>query len=103
VSVYLPADLRRRIRAHFADCCAYCRTAEKLTVAIFEFGHIIPRSAGGGTVFANLCAVTPDLVMNMPRRRQAPPWSDARHKSLPIGRSAAEKRMVCSRFSLAQD
>lgn len=59
MSVYLPADLRRRIRAHFADCCAYCRTAEKLTVAIFEFEHIIPRSAGGGTVFANLCLACP--------------------------------------------
>jgi hypothetical protein len=59
VSVYLPADLRRRIRSHFADCCAYCRTAEKLTVAIFEFEHIIPRSAGGDTVFANLCLACP--------------------------------------------
>jgi hypothetical protein len=50
VSVYISADLRRQIRARFANCCAYCRTDEALSVAIFEFEHIVPRSAGGTTV-----------------------------------------------------
>ena len=59
MSVYLPADLRRQVRAHFANCCAYCRTAEELTVAIFEFEHITPRSAGGETVFGNVCFSCP--------------------------------------------
>lgn len=59
MSVYLSADLRRRIRDHFANCCAYCHTAEDLTVAIFEFEHIVPRSAGGQTVFGNLCFSCP--------------------------------------------
>lgn len=55
VSVYVPAALRRQVRARFANRCAYCQTAEALTVAIFEIEHIIPRRAGGETVFANLC------------------------------------------------
>ena len=59
MSLYLPADLRRRVRDRFANCCAYCRTAEDLTVAIFEFEHIVPRSTGGETVFVNLCLACP--------------------------------------------
>lgn len=59
MKAYIPVDLQRRVRERFADCCAYCRTAEALTVAIFEFEHIIPRSAGGATVFDNLCLACP--------------------------------------------
>jgi hypothetical protein len=51
VSVYIPVDLQRQLCDRFANCCAYCHTAEDLTVAIFEFEHITPRSAGGETVF----------------------------------------------------
>jgi hypothetical protein len=59
VSVYISVELQRQIRAHFVDCCAYCRTAESLTVSIFEFEHIIPRSAAGETIFENLCLACP--------------------------------------------
>lgn len=59
MSTYLPADLRRQVRAHFANCSVYCRTAEELTVAIFEFEHISTRSAGGKTVFENICFACP--------------------------------------------
>jgi hypothetical protein len=59
VSVYVPVELRQRVRDHFAECCAYCRTAERLTVAIFEFEHILPRSLGGETVFENICFACP--------------------------------------------
>lgn len=59
MSIYVPAALRRRVANHFAYCCAYCRTAENLTVAIFEFEHITPRSAGGETVFENICFSCP--------------------------------------------
>jgi hypothetical protein len=59
VSVYIPIELQRKIRAKFADCCAYCRTAEYLTVSIFEFEHIIPLSVGGETSFENLCLSCP--------------------------------------------
>jgi len=59
VSVYVSVKLQRQVRASFANCCAYCKTAEKLSVAIFEFEHIIPRSEGGQTVFENLCLACP--------------------------------------------
>lgn len=59
VSIYIPVDLQTQIRDRFANCCAYCRTAESLTVTIFEFEHIIPLSAGGETIFGNLCLSCP--------------------------------------------
>lgn len=59
MSVYIPVDLQREIRAQFGDCCAYCHTAEELTVVTFEFEHIEPRSAGGETVLENLCLACP--------------------------------------------
>lgn len=59
MSVYISVDLQRQIRNHFADCCAYCRTAESLTVTTFEFEHIIPLSAKGETIFENLCLACP--------------------------------------------
>ncbi|HAG84344.1 MAG TPA: hypothetical protein DCL61_25110 [Cyanobacteria bacterium UBA12227] len=59
MSVYLSVELQRRIRARFNNCCAYCRTAEVLTVTTFEFEHIIPRSLGGETIWENLCLACP--------------------------------------------
>jgi 5-methylcytosine-specific restriction endonuclease McrA len=59
VSAYIRVDLQRRIREHFANRCAYCRTAESLTVSLFEIEHIVPRSAGGETAFENLCLACP--------------------------------------------
>ena len=50
MSVYISVDLQRQIRARFSDYCAYCRSAEALSVAIFEFEHIMPRAAGGQTM-----------------------------------------------------
>lgn len=59
MSAYVPAHLRRQAQAQFKDCCAYCHTAEHLTVAIFEVEHIVPLVAGGETVLANLCFSCP--------------------------------------------
>lgn len=59
MSSYISVDLRSRIRAHFQNHCAYCRTPESLTVVIFEFEHILPRSVGGATNFENLCLSCP--------------------------------------------
>ncbi len=59
MSDHVPAALRRRIRAHFTLCCAYCRTHESLTVVTFEVEHIVPRSSGGLTEFENLCLACP--------------------------------------------
>lgn len=52
-------ELKRLIRSHFAQCCAYCKTAEMLTVVTFEIEHIIPRTQGGLTEFENLCLACP--------------------------------------------
>ena len=59
MSVYIRVELQRQIRARFGECCAYCRTAEFLTAMTFEFEHIRPLSAGGETVFENLCFACP--------------------------------------------
>lgn len=59
MSVYIAAELRRQVRQRFSECCAYCRTAETLTVVTFEIEHIVPSSAGGQTVFENLCLACP--------------------------------------------
>jgi len=59
VSAYVPTALRRQIRAQFTHCCAYCQTAESLSVAVFEIDHIVPRSAGGETGSHNLCLACP--------------------------------------------
>ncbi len=72
MSVYIPVDLQRQLHDGFANCCAYCRTAEDLTVAIFEFEHIIPRSAGGKTVFKNLCLACPTCNRFKADRTAAP-------------------------------
>jgi hypothetical protein len=59
MSVYIPVELQRRVRAHFEECCAYCQTAEKLTATVFEFEHISPRAARGETIFENICLACP--------------------------------------------
>ncbi len=59
MSAYIAVDLQQRIRICFANCCAYCRSAEALTVTTFEFEHIVPRSAGGVTKLENLCLACP--------------------------------------------
>ena len=59
MSTYISVSLRQQIKEHFKDCCAYCHTAEHLTVSIFECEHIIPKTAGGETIFENLCLACP--------------------------------------------
>lgn len=59
MSVCIPAELRRRVRAHFLQRCAYCQSSEALTVVTFEVEHIQPLSLGGQTDFENLCLACP--------------------------------------------
>ncbi len=59
MSVYVSRELQRRVRSQFRDCCAYCRTAEHLSVVAFEIEHITPLSKSGQTEFANLCLACP--------------------------------------------
>ena len=59
MSDYIPAEIRRRIRDHYRQRCAYCQTSESLTVVTFEVEHILPLSLGGLTQFENLCLACP--------------------------------------------
>lgn len=59
MTVHIPADLQRKIRIRFSNRWGYCQTPEDVSVAIFEFEHIIPRSAGGKTDFENPCFSCP--------------------------------------------
>jgi hypothetical protein len=59
MSQYVSVELRRAIRNQFHNRCAYCETAEHLTVAIFEVEHIVPRAKSGETVLENLCLACP--------------------------------------------
>ena len=59
MSRYIQVALQRRVRQHFNETCAYCRTAEALTAMTFEFDHFFPRSLGGETIFENLCFACP--------------------------------------------
>ena len=59
MSRYISVALQAKVRAHFSNCCAYCRTAEALTAMTFEFDHISPLSLGSETKFENLCFACP--------------------------------------------
>ncbi len=59
MGVYIPLVLRSQVREQFANCCAYCQTAEQLTVVTFEVEHIVPIIAGGKTTIENLCLSCP--------------------------------------------
>jgi hypothetical protein len=59
MSVYIPVAVERRIRLRFESACAYCHTSEFLTATTFEYEHITPVSAGGETIFENLCLACP--------------------------------------------
>lgn len=72
MSVYISVELQRQLRAHFANACAYCHTAEALTVVTFEFEHIIPLVAGGQTTFENLCLACPTCNRHKAHRQTAP-------------------------------
>ena len=71
MSVYIRVELQRQVRSHFANRCAYCQTVERLTMAIFEIEHIIPRSVGGATTFENLCLACPTCNRYKARRQAA--------------------------------
>jgi hypothetical protein len=72
MSVYIPAELRRQVREQFANCCAYCDTAEELTGAVFESDHILPIAPGGTTSTENLCLAGPTCNRYKSIRRKFP-------------------------------
>jgi hypothetical protein len=82
VSAYIPVEVQRQVRDRFQSCCAYCHTAEALLAMTFEFEHIMPRSAGGATVFENLARSCPPCNRHKASRQMVVvPGSDC---SVPI-------------------
>lgn len=71
MSTYIPVELQRQIRSQFSNCCAYCQTAEALTVTTFELEHIQPLSADGKTTFENLCLACPSCNRHKAARQTA--------------------------------
>lgn len=49
-----PVSLQRRVRERAAELCEYCRIMQAYQEATFHIDHIVPRSAGGQSVFQNL-------------------------------------------------
>lgn len=59
MTAYVSGDLRAWVRLQDQGCCAYCRSPEELSIAVFEIDHIIPVSQGGKTEPQNLCLCCP--------------------------------------------
>jgi hypothetical protein len=51
---YIPADLRRLVRARAGDCCEYCLVPEWMTFAAHWIDHIVAEKHGGRTQADNL-------------------------------------------------
>src|SRR6185369_16217462 len=51
---YIPAELRRQVRADAGERCGYCHTPEKLIGMPMEFDHLLPEALGGPTTRENL-------------------------------------------------
>lgn len=64
----ISAKLRKQVIRAANNRCAYCQTAQEITMARFHIDHIVPRSAGGKTVFENLCLSCP--FCNLFKRQQ---------------------------------
>jgi 5-methylcytosine-specific restriction endonuclease McrA len=44
---HIPVNVIRRVRAAAGGRCGYCRSSQRLVMAVFEVEHIIPVARGG--------------------------------------------------------
>ena len=51
---YVPAALRRQVRADAGARCGYCHSPEAFLGMPLDIEHLVPEAAGGGTVRENL-------------------------------------------------
>ena len=51
---YVPAALRRQVRADAGARCGYCHSSEAFLGMPLDIEHLVPEAAGGGTVRENL-------------------------------------------------
>jgi hypothetical protein len=54
VSVYIPAEVNRRVRAAARHRCGYCLSPQHLVMARLEIDHIVPRAKQGTNDESNL-------------------------------------------------
>lgn len=55
-SVYIPADLRRRVAQQSGGRCRYCLSSEAISGIPLDIDHVMPSALGGPTVEGNLCS-----------------------------------------------
>ena len=72
MAIYIPVDLRNRVRACDRDRCCYCKTSEALSGIRMAFDHIHPRSKGGETCFENVCLAQGYFILKMLLRVSRP-------------------------------
>lgn len=54
MSARIPTRLAREVRARSGNACEYCLLPQDSQEATFHIDHVVPRSRGGPTTFANL-------------------------------------------------
>ncbi|MBW4692314.1 MAG: HNH endonuclease [Lyngbya sp. HA4199-MV5] len=55
MSSYISVELRKQVEASDRGRCCYCLTQAVVSGIDLSFDHILPRSKGGETTFANIC------------------------------------------------
>jgi hypothetical protein len=58
--IWIPRDLRPRIRKRAKNRCEYCHYPQIACYAPFHFDHFLPHSHGGTTHFGNLVFACPN-------------------------------------------
>jgi hypothetical protein len=71
MSIYIPIQLRRRIRELDRNRGAYCHSPEALMGVTFEIEHILPVSLGGEPQWDNLCLSCPTCNRHKANRSTA--------------------------------
>jgi HNH endonuclease len=60
---------RRLVVARAGGACEYCRLSQDPTGVTFHMEHVLPRSAGGQTILANLALSCPGCNLSKAARR----------------------------------
>lgn len=68
----IPASLQRRVRDRAGQVCEYCGIMQDYQEATFHIDHVVPRSAGGATSFANLALACVSCSLRKGPRQVAP-------------------------------
>lgn len=67
----IPVELRVQIIERAANRCEYCSIAQAGQEAVFHVDHVLPRAAGGDTVFDNLALACVSCSLRKGARTQS--------------------------------